>query len=433
MLRCGCRTPAGLAAGEQGSFETDPRGLLAMTRPPTVLLVIASAGLLAVAMSGLGGCTPHHVPGDPAPAASASPTPAPAAEPAAPPGPPQLVLPHAEFDFGTMETDSRGRHEFTLTNEGGQPLILSRSRNSCGCCTCLCEAQLPEQGSIPPHQSATVTLQWKIKQYTGNYQQSETLTTNDPQQPEVTLRVTGRVTPTVRVVPTQLVFSRVPSGQPAVGEILLYGYRPQPLQIVSREFSDPATAAAFQLTLQPLTPDQLAAEADARSGYLLRIEVQPRLAGGPFQQQIVLHTNVDSAPTVEIPVQGTVGSELAITGFGWDEQMGVLTLGTIAIGKGTERKLHVVARGPNAGKVKLTPVRVVPDVLQVAVGPSRPLGDGSVVQHPWTVRIPPESRAANHLGSKASDLGQIVLATGHPQQPELRVFVRFAVRPEVAR
>ena len=61
------------------------------------------------------------------------------------------------------------------------------------------------------------------------------------------------------------------------------------------------------------------------------------------------------------------------------------------------------------------------------------MGDGSVIQIPWTLRIPPDSRPANHLGSQASDLGQIVLETGHPQEPELRVFVRFAVRPEPAR
>ena len=127
-------------------------------------------------------------------------------------------------------------------------------------------------------------LQWKIKQYTGDYQQSETLTTNDPQRPEVNLRVTGRITPALRVSPAQLVFTRVPAGQPAVGEVHLYGYRAQPLKILGHEFSDPAQAEFFKITCQELTSDQIAAEPLARSGYLLRVEVQPRLAAGPFQQ-----------------------------------------------------------------------------------------------------------------------------------------------------
>ena len=82
--------------------------------------------------------------------------------------------------------------------------------------------------------------------------------------------------------------------------------------------------------------------------------------------------------------------------------------------------------------MRLTPVKIVPDLLQVDVGEGKPLGDGAVTQIPLSIRIPPGNRPANYLGSKASDLGQIVFATGHPQQPELRILVRFAVRPDPA-
>jgi hypothetical protein len=249
----------------------------------------------------------------------------------------------------------------------------------------------------------------------------------------LTLRVTGRVTPTVRVVPTQLVFTRVEPGQPAVGEIQLFAYRAQPLEILGWEFSDPSSAGSIQLTVQPLPADQLAAEADARSGCVLRVAVQPALAVRPFRQQIVLRTNIDSAAAIEIPVEGTVGSDLAVTGFGWDNQTGVLTLGTIAASKGTERRFQVVAHGRQAGQVKLRLVRVVPALLQVEVGRARPLGKGPAEQIPCTIKIPPGSQPTNHLGSKASDLGLIVLETGYPPQPELRILVRFAVKPDPPR
>jgi hypothetical protein len=329
-----------------------------------------------------------------------------------------------------METNGVGRHDFVLANRGDQPLVLRRGKSSCGCCMCVCSARLPGQGQIPPGGSAKVTLEWSVKQYTGSFRQSETLATNDPDRPEVTLGVHGRITPTVRVVPTQLVFSRVPEGQPAVGEVYLYGYRSQALKILGHEFSDRAKAESFTLACQPLPADQLAAEPDARSGCVLRVEVKPSLAAGPFRQQIALKTNVDSAPVVEIPVEGTVGSEIAIAGFGWDEQTGVVVLGTVAAAKGTERKLQVVVRGPHAGSVRLKPVQITPDLLQVEAGQSRRIGQSAVFQIPLTIRIPPGNRVANHLGSKASELGRIVLKTGHPKQPELRILVRFAVRLE---
>lgn len=342
------------------------------------------------------------------------------------------MLEQSEYDFGKMETNTTGRHEFILANRGDRPLVLSRGTNSCGCCTCLCDARLPAQGQIPPGTSGKVTLEWSIKQYTGNFRQSETLVTNDPDRPQVMIGVTGRITPVVRVVPTQLVFTRVPAGQPAVGEVYLYGYRTETLKILGHELSDPSKAGSFRITCQPLPADQVAAEADARSGCLLRVEVQPSLAAGPFRQQILLKTNIDSADEVEIPVEGAVGREIDVAGFGWDEQTGVLTLGTVAIAKGTTRKLQVVVRGPHAKNLKLKPVKIVPDLLKVDVVQGKPIGQGAVIQIPLTIRIPPGGPAANYLGSKASDLGQIVFETGHPQQPELRILVRFAVRPDPA-
>jgi hypothetical protein len=278
-----------------------------------------------------------------------------------------------------------------------------------------------------------VALQWKIKQYTGDFQQSECLVTNDPQRPELTLRVTGRITPTVRIVPTQLIFTRVEPGRPAVGEIQLFAYRSQPLKILGWEFSDPSHAGSYKLTVHKLPADQLAGEPNALSGCVLRVEIGPEVAGRPFRQQIVLKTNVPSAAAIEVPVEGTVGSDLAVTGFGWDDQTGVLTLGTIAVSKGTERKFQVVVNSRGAGQVKLRPIRVVPDLLRIEIGQARLLGKGPAELIPCTLRIAPGSMPANYLGSKASDLGLIVLETGYFPQPELHLRVRFAVRPDPAR
>jgi hypothetical protein len=230
-----------------------------------------------------------------------------------------------------------------------------------------------------------------------------------------------------------LIFTRVPAGKPAIGVVCLYGYQSDPLKILGHEFLEPDTAEYFEVACHPMPAEQVAEQQDAVSGCLLRVKVKPSLVARPFRQQMVLRTNVDLAPTVEVPVQGTVGGEIAVAGFGWDEQSGVLTLGTVAAAKGTERTFHVVVRGPHAKKLELKPIRIVPDLLEVEAGSGQQLGAGPVFRFPLTIRIPPRSRAANHLGTKPADLGQIVIETGHPQEPELRLLVRFAVKPDVTR
>ncbi len=395
-----------------------------MKRLLALVAGIVAGALLAAGAAWLGGWTPGRVPSGPADG-DAQATSASSARAG-----PKLALEETTYDFGTMETDGAGRHAFAVANRGDQPLVLARQKTSCGCCTCECDAELPDGGRIAPGESAAVGLFWKIKRYTGAFRQSVTLTTNDPDRPEVTLAATGRVTPTVRVVPAQLVFTQVPSGEPATGEIRLYGYRSRPLEITGHEFSDPSTANDIEIACERLPPDEVAAEKDARSGCLLRVKVRPRLAASPFRQHVVLKTNVEAAANVEVYVQGTVGSELIVAGFGWEDRTGILTLGTISAAKGTERKLLVIARGPHAKEVKLKPVRTVPDLLKVEIGPSSPVGDGAVQRIPLVLRIPPGSPQANHLGSRADELGQIVLQTGHPKQPELRILVRFAVKAD---
>jgi len=99
-----------------------------------------------------------------------------------------------------METNATGRHEFVLANRGDRPPVLIRGNGSCGCCTCVYDVRLPELDQILPGTSAKVILEWSIKQCAGNFRQSEDLATNDPDRPEVTLEVSGRITPVVRVV-----------------------------------------------------------------------------------------------------------------------------------------------------------------------------------------------------------------------------------------
>jgi hypothetical protein len=77
--------------------------------------------------------------------------------------------------------------------------------------------------------------------------------------------------------------------------------------------------------------------------------------------------------------------------------------------------------------VKLEPVEVVPDVLDVSLGPTQHVSAKALRQTRLTIRIAPGSEPAVRLGSGQGEPGRIVLRTNHPQLPELRMRVRFAV------
>ena len=365
---------------------------------------------------------------------------------------PRVVVDREEFEFGTMDVKAEAKHSFILTNRGGGTLELTAGETSCGCT--LSEI---EDGRIAPGESGTVTVKWTAEKGEGPYTQTATIETNDPDRPRVILTVSGVITRVVRPVPTELVFGHVSAGRPVTGQVRLLCYLDEPLEVMSCEMVGEQTRDYFEVRFEPLTANQLnethqeqgktggegglggeakpgeakPGEAESpKSGYLLRVTVKPGLLLGVFHQTIKVRTNLRSIPMVEIPVAGTVVGDISIVGPGWDSKNGVLALGTISGREGIQRRLLLVTRGPHSREIQFTLLKTNPDLLEVdeeELKKTSKIASGSatpVTQTPLIIRIPKGSRPANYLGT---EFGEILINTSHPDIPQLRIRVRFAV------
>jgi hypothetical protein len=350
-----------------------------------------------------------------APAASVAP---------APNGPaPKVNVGQTEYKFGTLDMHATGTHDFVFSNTGKAPLVLRAGASSCRCAW-----SKIEQDTIPPGGSSRVTLTWKPKEKSGPYQQTATILTNDPAQPKVGLTVTGRFATALQFFPQLLVFSHLSVGEKAAAQSALFCRLDEPLKILGHTWSDTSTAPYFDVTVEPLSEKELKEEPSARSGVLVKVAVKPGMLQGVFQQDVVLQTNVASMPQVSLPVQGIIGSgEITVAGHGWDPDTGILTLGRVPRREGLQRRLTLVVRGPWSKQVEFKPDHIEPSELKVTVGPRGEIGQGSVVQTPLIIDIPPGSPTASFAGTGQSKLAEIILATTHPKVPKLRIFVRFVI------
>lgn len=346
-----------------------------------------------------------------------------AAKPLPPVGPqPKVVIDRTEYDFGTLDMDSSGSREFKLTNAGEAPLTLSEGGTSCRCAMSKLERE-----KVPPGESAKVTITWKPTDKPGPYQQTATILTNDPAKPQIVLTIMGKISTAARFSPSELVFSRLSVGDMSSAQSRLLYYLDEPLKIVGQKWSDAATAPYFVAALQPLPAAEWKDEPEVRSGWLVKVTVKPGLPQGPIRQSLLLETNLAARRELTLPIQGAVGSEIAVAGQGWDPDAGILTLGEISRDTGIHRKLLLVVRGPLRKEVKFKPMRATPDILHVSLGQPREINKGTVVQVPFFIDVPQGSPPANHLGSQQNKLGEIILETTHPLVPKLRIRVRFAV------
>ncbi|MCR4411269.1 MAG: DUF1573 domain-containing protein [Thermoguttaceae bacterium] len=344
----------------------------------------------------------------------------------APSGPqPKVVVPTTSYDFGLMDNSTPGRHDFVIRNEGDAILTLQK-----GDTTCKCTLAALDKTEVRPGESAVVTVEWHGRDFTGPYRQTAAVLTNDPTRHRVAFTVTGRITTTVKAVPSEVALSGLTAVTGREATVQLYCFKSEPFKIVGHECSDRATAGAFEVRVDPMPADQLASETGAKSGCLVHLTVKPGLPLGAFQQTITLKTNLASTPTVAIPVKGTVVGEIRIAGpMGWDPNTNSLNLGSLGLEEEIERSLTIFVHGPHAKDVRFEVLRREPELLEVQLGQNDT--KGQLTRVPLTIRIPKSHKnkePMDYSGSETAQPGTIVLGSNHPQAKELPIKVRFTIR-----
>ncbi len=327
-----------------------------------------------------------------------------------------------KYDFGTMDVAAEQSHDFVIENVGGAPLKISAGATSCRCTVSDLEREL-----IAPAESAKVTIKWKSKGRPGPYEQTAEITTNDPDRPQITLTVFGRITAAAQFVPAELILSRIASGEAATAETHLIYYLTEPLKITGHEWQETRNSSYFDVSTKPMTVEELKEYPEAQSGLTVKVMVKPGLPQGSFRQPLIFHTNIPSSPKITLPIEGNVASDIAIVGRDWDAESGILSLGTVPQRTGAKASLMLVVRGPLRKEVQFKAVQAVPDVLKVSLGKMTAINRGAVMETPLTIEVPPGSLPVNRLGSEQAPLGEVFLESTHPQVPKIRILVQFAV------
>lgn len=115
---------------------------------------------------------------------------------------PKAVVTQTDFDFGKVLEGEPVNHGYTFSNQGNAPLKIVDVRTSCGCTT----AKRPQ--SIAPGASDQIVVQGNTNGYGGRaFNKTITVTTDDPAQPSITLRLAGRVASFARIEPNHILIS----------------------------------------------------------------------------------------------------------------------------------------------------------------------------------------------------------------------------------
>ncbi len=344
---------------------------------------------------------------------------------------PIAVVEESTHDFGVMERDAKNTHVFVIKNSGGYPLVLRQ-----GDTTCKCTMSKLAQEPIDPGEQADITLTWEAKSDSEQFRQTAEILTNDPQRPRVLLTIEGRIRASLAAMPPTINFSGMLESEERTATTRVYTTRGTDFRILEHSFSDPATAEKYSVALAPLSPEELQ-PLGFSAGYLVTLSAQSGLPMGEMRQSLLLHTNLEGAAPVEIPILGVVAGPVSVIGRGWKTgrgNRGILQVGAVKRGEVVSRELKFLVRGERRKQMNFTVRSVRPEALRASLGTHTSINEDTVEQVPLVIEVPAECPPFRLLGATDvhgepidSAFAEIVVECDDPQVGSWHVMIKLAV------
>ena len=322
----------------------------------------------------------------------------------------------ATYNFGNMELGAHGTHDFTIGNRGQKPLTLTKGLTSCKC-TLSKLADEKDQLELAPGEETVVTLAWDTRAQPGAFRVTAEIQTNDPVTPVVTLVIEGSITRSVMMEPEDVVFSSLSPRSTAEATVRFYAMTVENFELQGHVVEDGPLKGLVEVSYEPLPAEELQ-KRGALGGYLVHLKVKPGLPLGPFEQRILLNTNLPDGAQMSIPVGGRVVSDISVMGRNWLDDYARLVIGEVESAKGAEDHVSLVVRGPHRGEMEFSVAEIDPELLEVELGD--PVERGNSIQVPVTVRIPAGHSPIARSGGTVSPYGKILIKATHPN-PELKL------------
>jgi hypothetical protein len=204
---------------------------------------------------------------------------------------PLIQVKELEYNFGEILEGVEPEHEFTIKNIGTADLDISNVRVDCGC------TAVKYDPTIPPHGEGKVRMKVSLKNYVGKVDKKATIQSNDPQTPEVIVRMLGTVLPIIDIKPSTGVLFRGMADQ-LPESVLEMTASTAPFHITGTETN---LADNISYTLETVT-----------EGNHYRLRVSNKLKQGSYGGFIKLDTDLAIKPDIVIRVSGFIEGEISV-------------------------------------------------------------------------------------------------------------------------
>ena len=334
------------------------------------------------------------------------------------------VVGEDEFNFGTLRRFHTDEYRFAIRNDGDDLLRIAFHKRSCGKCI----AAKVSSEEIGSGKTVEVPIQYHTGKADEDFYEYVEFVTNDPDKPMLRLAISGKVTEEIRTSAGQIRVDNASASDEISQSFRIYGYHTEVLDVISQQWTDPETANNFDLEITPL--DVAALEMDPRplAAREVRVTMKPGMPIGPITQSLMLEVQAEDSSMLNIPVVGTVISDISVLGpRTFHQSKNLLVIGRVNQDEGTTSKLQIRVRGPQRDSVELRVESTDPaEALHAEIGERVAVGD-TAYMYPLTISVPPGAPLVNRVGSAQGDFAKITIATTHSDSRQLIILVRMIV------
>lgn len=196
---------------------------------------------------------------------------------------PRIHVVDTTVDFGEIPSGERRKHTFLVNNTGNATLDIRDVRTSCGCTTA---GQWDR--SIPPGGTGLIPIQFDTQSFTGPIQRTITVTSNDPEKPNLTLHLKAQIWTPIDISPRSVAFQYDADTTLAETRVVrIVNRRPEPLEFEPPMVDNPA----FTATLEVVQPGR---------EFAVHISTVPPIGKGFVLAPVVLRPKDPAIPEIRI-------------------------------------------------------------------------------------------------------------------------------------
>jgi hypothetical protein len=334
---------------------------------------------------------------------------------------PKVEIEERVYRFGTMEVDEERKHKFRIENKGEGPLLIGR-----GPTQCKCTISSLSQGTIPPGGVAEVELRWLPREFETSFSKTALIWTNDPQTPEISFGILGRVVPKVEVLPLSWNAGEVTDEHDGKTVAQIGSPLDANLKIASIEPADPNLKITYKALAKPdLT------RMGWNSGYEFTASVSKGIPWGRFRSRARIRTSLQPDKPIDVDVMAVRSGAIRflppvpIVGGGtWSTAKTLLNLGDFPHEQGSKVALPALVSAMK-GSFRVEGVESNVNFLKISVEPDPRLGNDGRQGVQFVIEVPPGSPP---LTRPVSAPVHVTLKTNHPQLSRIGFDLAFVSR-----